>query len=304
MPSQEKDQILVVDDTPTNIQVLNSLLSEKYQVLFATNGRDALTIAKRELPDLILLDIMMPDMDGFTVCKHLKASPETHDIPVIFVTAMGNETDESKGLELGAIDYITKPIVPAIVKIRVDNHIELKRNRDLLKRLSNIDGLTGIANRRLFNEQIEKHWVRAINTGMELSLILFDVDYFKKYNDNYGHLAGDDCLRRIADILSNELNDDSALLARFGGEEFVCILPDTGCEDAKNIANMLREKVYQARIPMGYSDIADCVTVSGGVATIKPNAKSALNEFINNTDALLYKAKKNGRNQIIGQSVG
>jgi len=303
MLNHEKDKILVVDDTPTNIQVLNSLLSDKYQVLFSTSGRDALKIAKRELPDLILLDIMMPEMDGFTVCKHLKASPETSDIPIIFVTAMGNETDESKGLELGAIDYITKPIVPAVVKIRVDNHIELKKNRDLLKRLSNVDGLTGIANRRFFNEQIEKNWVRAINTDAELSLILFDIDYFKQYNDNYGHLAGDDCLRRVADLLENGLKDSNTLLARFGGEEFACILPDTGCSEAQQQADRLREKIHEAQIPTTHSEIADCVTISGGVATIKPTAKSEINRFINRTDALLYSAKEQGRNQIVGKCV-
>lgn len=303
MVSHKKDKILVVDDTPTNIQVLNSLLSEKYQILFSTNGRDALKIAKRELPDLILLDIMMPDMDGFTVCKHLKASPETKEIPIIFVTAMGNETDESTGLELGAIDYITKPIIPAIVKVRVDNHIELKRNRDLLKQLSNIDGLTGIANRRLFNEEIEKQWVRAINTGSDLSLILLDIDYFKQFNDNYGHLAGDDCLRRVADILENELNDENALLARFGGEEFACILPDTACGEAQEKANILCEKIHDTCIPTSHSEIADCVTLSGGIATIRPTANSVLVEFINNADELLYQAKKNGRNQIVGKCV-
>lgn len=298
-----KNKILIVDDTPTNIQIMNSILEDKYQIIFSTKGSETLKIARREMPDLILLDIMMPDMDGFSVCKQLKASPETKDIPVIFVTAMGNETDESKGLELGAIDYITKPVVPAIVKIRVDNHIELKRSRDLLKRLSNIDGLTGIANRRFFNEEIERQWVRAINTGNELSLALFDIDYFKNFNDNYGHLAGDDCLRRTSDILESTLSTNKASVARFGGEEFACIMPDTGCEAARELAELLLVKVHDAQIPTNFSEIADCVTVSGGVATIKPTTDSKIIEFINTTDGFLYEAKKKGRNRIISKCV-
>ncbi len=204
-------KILIIDDTPTNIQILNEVLQGDYGIFFATNGPDGIRIAQREIPDLILLDIMMPEMDGYEVCAEIKSDPRTRQIPLIFITAMSDEGDEAKGLECGAIDYITKPISPPIVKARVKNHLELKRNRDILVKLTveldnknrelNLlareDSLTGLANRRRFNEVLEAEIKRAGRYDQLLSLILCDVDFFKNYNDHYGHVAGDRCLQTI-----------------------------------------------------------------------------------------------------------
>jgi PleD family two-component response regulator len=225
----KKQSVLIVDDMVSNIEILSGVLGSEYDVLFATSGKDALDIAHDQTPDLILLDVVMPDMDGYEVCAKLKADEKTRDIPVIFVTAMDQEEDESKGLNAGVIDYITKPVRSSIVKARVRNHLELKRYRDLLKELSTVDGLTGIPNRRRFDEVLESEWRRARRNQTPLSLLLMDIDFFKAYNDHYGHVAGDDCLRQLAKGLAEIVRRPADLVARYGGEEFV-LLSNLGCK--------------------------------------------------------------------------
>ena len=222
-----RQTVLIVDDAPANIEVLSEALSDEYEVLFATSGQDALDVAAEQHPDLILLDVMMPEMDGYEVCTRLKGDTKTQTIPIIFVTAMDHEEEETKGLNVGAIDYLAKPIRPAIVRARVRNHLELKRYRDNLECLSSTDGLTGIANRRRFDEFLDREWLRARRCQTPLSLILMDIDLFKGYNDHYGHLAGDDCLRHLAREMTACLRRPTDLVARYGGEEFACLLPDT-----------------------------------------------------------------------------
>jgi diguanylate cyclase (GGDEF)-like protein len=293
-----KQTILIVDDTPTNIEILCQALNGEYEILFATNGEDALNIAFDQSPDLILLDVIMPEMDGYQVCARLKQDTRTRDIPIIFVTAMEQEEDETKGLHVGAIDYLTKPIRPPIVKARVRNHLELKRYRDFLENLSATDGLTGIFNRRRFDEALDREWRRARRSQTPLSLILTDIDLFKAYNDNYGHLAGDDCLRQLARTLSECLSRPTDLVSRYGGEEFACLLPDTDAAGAVQIANQIQGKMQHLNIPHGYSTVADHVTLSLGVATLIPRAGQPLFDLIRRADELLYAAKRNGRNQI------
>lgn len=294
----KKQSVLIVDDMVSNIEILSGVLGSEYDVLFATSGKDALDIAHDQTPDLILLDVVMPDMDGYEVCAKLKADEKTRDIPVIFVTAMDQEEDESKGLNAGVIDYITKPVRSSIVKARVRNHLELKRYRDLLKELSTVDGLTGIPNRRRFDEVLESEWRRARRNQTPLSLLLMDIDFFKAYNDHYGHVAGDDCLRQLAKGLAEIVRRPADLVARYGGEEFVLLLPDTDADGAIWVANRVQEKVKHLNIPHVYSTVADHVTFSIGAATLVPTDNETLFDLIQCADKLLYAAKQNGRNRV------
>ncbi len=292
----KKQSVLIVDDMVSNIEILSGVLGTEYEVLFATSGKDALDVVYDQAPDLILLDVIMPDMDGYEVCAKLKADERTRDIPVIFVTAMDQEEDESKGLNAGVIDYITKPFRSSIVKARVRNHLELKRYRDLLKELSTVDGLTGIPNRRRFDEVLESEWRRARRNQTPLSLLLMDIDFFKAYNDHYGHLAGDDCLRQLARGLAEIVRRPADLVARYGGEEFVLLLPDTDADGAIWVANRVQDKIKHLNIPHSHSAVADYVTFSIGVATLVPADDQTLFDLIQCADKLLYTAKQNGRN--------
>jgi diguanylate cyclase (GGDEF)-like protein len=308
----ERQNILIIDDVPANIQIMHAVLRDDYTVFFATSGRDGIRMAQKELPDLILLDIMMPDMDGYEVCTKIKSDPLTREIPVIFITAMSNMEDEMKGLELGAIDYITKPVSPPIVKARVKNHLELKRHRDALEKLTieldkrnlelNLlareDALTGLANRRYFNEVLEAEIKRASRSRQILSLILCDVDFFKNFNDHYGHVAGDKCLQAIGQVLLRTFKRASDLPARYGGEEFAVIISETLRGNAGQLAEKLRQRMIAQAMPHAFSAAAEYVTLSFGVVEAQPTSERNAAWYINEADKTLYRAKENGRNQV------
>lgn len=294
----ERQTILIVDDEPNNIEVLNGVLGEDNDILFATSGKDAMDIACNQVPDLILLDIMMPDIDGYEVLTQLKADSKTNDIPVIIVTGKDLEEDESRGLNAGAVDYITKPIRTSIVKARVHNHLELKRYRDSLKTLSTIDGLTGLSNRRRLDEMLNIEWSRARRNQTPISLLLMDIDFFKSYNDHYGHLDGDDCLRNVTRKIAEVARRPTDVAARYGGEEFVLLLPDTAAEGALKAAQNVQGKIETLNQPHAYSSVADHVTLSIGIATIIPDDSLTPSDLIKSADEMLYAAKQGGRNQI------
>ena len=297
MSQEERQTILVVDDMPTNIDILVGLLDERYKVKAARNGAKALEIVRSaNPPDLILLDVVMPDMSGYEVCAQLKRDPDTSTIPVIFVTSLSHEEDEEKGLKLGAVDYITKPFRGAIVTARVENHLKLKSYQDLLRRQSTLDGLTGLPNRRAFDDLLGQEWRRAARLGSPLSLILLDIDFFKPYNDHYGHLAGDECLRQVGRGLAS-VGRSMDFMGRYGGEEFVGILPHTDEVGALTVAERLHEVISQLRIPHEFSEASDHVTVSIGVASTIPQASGQPEELILNADQMLYQAKEEGRNR-------
>lgn len=294
-----KQKILITDDIPANITVLGEVLREEYEIIIATNGEKALEIAASEdSPDLILLDIMMPGMDGYEVCRRLKEDEKTIGIPVIFITAKNEIDDETRGLDLGAVDYITKPFQIPIVKARVRTHLELKRKNDILENIAALDGLTGIPNRRQFDETVQREWLRCLRQGVPLSLIMMDIDFFKKYNDAYGHTAGDECLRRVALALKSSVRRAADLMARYGGEEFAAILPDTHSEGAAFVAERIRSSVESEGIPHEYSEVADHVTLSVGAATKIPQMDSTASEIIEAADRMLYEAKDGGRNSV------
>jgi diguanylate cyclase (GGDEF)-like protein len=295
--TQQRPTILIVDDVPSNVQILAEALSSVYRIKVAGNGEDALKIAQREQPDLILLDVVMPGMNGFEVCRRLKENPMIHKIAVIFVTASNAESDEELGLNLGAVDYITKPFVIPVIKARIRNHIRLKQQADLLESLSLLDALTHIPNRRRFDETLLSEWKRAIRDATPLSLIMIDIDYFKQYNDYYGHGAGDICLQRVAAALTKSLVRPSDLIARYGGEEFVVILPDTNQKAALQVAERLRESVVKLALPHARSEIDAVVTISLGVATQTKRPEDLSPQTLNDAaDNALYLAKEKGRN--------
>lgn len=296
--AREKALILVVDDSPTNLAIMNVVLRDIYQVITASNGTDAISLAAAEDPDLIILDIMMPGMDGYEICDRLKANPYTRDIPVMFVTAMDQERQEAKGLALGAVDYIAKPVSPPIVLARVRNQLELKRQRDFLRRLSAVDGLTGIANRRAFEEDFDREWRRAVRLKTHVSVFLTDIDNFKAYNDAYGYLAGDDCLRILAQAMTKTMLRPGDLLARYSGEEFVGLMPDTDASGATIVCERLLNAARALSLPHAHSATAPIVTVSIGVATCRPAPHSDRAGLFKLAGDALYAAKKGGRNQL------
>ncbi|ETR69209.1 MAG: response regulator receiver modulated diguanylate cyclase [Candidatus Magnetoglobus multicellularis str. Araruama] len=267
----EQAKVLIVDDEKMNLDVLVGLLKPHYRTVAAKSGEQAFKrLEIPPLPDLILLDIMMPGMDGYEVCRKLKDDKATRDIPIIFITGKNDVQYEAKGFQAGAVDYITKPFSPLIALARVKTHIELKRRGDMLERLAGLDGLTGIPNRRQFDQFLAAEWKRSIRYNHTISLIIMDIDYFKLYNDHYGHADGDDCLKKVAKSISRTVIRSTDLSARYGGEEFACILPETDFDGAMATADRIMKAILGLGIPHEKSHISDHVTVSIGVASLSP----------------------------------
>lgn len=292
------DRVLIVDDVPDNIRVMASMLSsDEYEIYVATHGQQAIDLVGLISPDIILLDVRMPGMNGYDVCSQLKDNVRTRNIPLIFVTSAQDEQEEAYGLEIGAADYIQKPTHAAIVRARVHNHITLKHQQDKLRRLSTLDGLTGIANRRHFDDMLVMEIERCQRQSQPLSLIMCDIDYFKRYNDKYGHQAGDECLIQVAQTLSAKFQRAGDLVARYGGEEFVILLPSTGRE----VACLMAERVRQAIQDEGISHEDSphrTVSMSFGVATRPPRSPEPRETLVRVADDALYAAKANGRNRV------
>jgi diguanylate cyclase (GGDEF)-like protein len=296
---KKPSKILIIDDSAVNTLMLSGLLEGEHKIINAENGPQGIEMATTEEPDLILLDVSMPGMDGYMVCDELKTANATRNIPIIFVTAMDDMEDEARGLEVGAIDYITKPFSPQIVKARVKNHLELKLYRDRLMQMSMIDGLTAIPNRRQFDRTINQEWQRGIRKNMPVSLLLMDIDFFKQYNDTYGHLKGDDCLKQVAQSVSQQLNRPTDMVARYGGEEFVCVLPETGELGAVHVAKRIIDALAILNVEHKDSTAASHVTLSIGLTTNLPTPEMSVEEFIEQADKALYKAKQSGRNRYV-----
>ena len=292
-----KARILVVEDERLNINILVSILVDDYDVVIAKTGEQVIKRVKEQLPDLVLLDIMLPDMEGYEVYERIQAEAEDK-IPVIFVTSKRSPEEETKGLKLGAVDYITKPFTPSIVEVRIANQVEFKRNRDELKRLNRTDPLTGLANRRHLDEVIRIQKAAMSRAESPLSVIMVDVDHFKSYNDHYGHSTGDECLRQVAQVLSANVNRATDLVARYGGEEFMVVLPATDTTGAENMALQLQQALANKEIAHQASETSSQVTLSMGIASLLPSDKrTSIEKLIEYADIALYRAKQKGRNQ-------
>lgn len=298
-----RPRLLVVDDQPINIQTLYQIFHADHEVFVATSGEQALAFCRgNPLPDLILLDVVMPGLDGLAVCQQLKADPVLANIPVIFVTACMDPADETRALEAGGVDFITKPVNPMVVRARVKTHLTLKAQEDFLRSLVFIDGLTGVANRRRFDEALLSEWRQCRRAGTPLALLMIDIDHFKRYNDHYGHPTGDACLQQVAAVLKAAMQRACDLVARYGGEEFVCLLP--GCDQAPALAKAqaLQAALAAQGIAHEASPTAAWVTLSIGVAVAQPQAGGSPAALVAAADAALYSAKHRGRNCISAHS--
>ncbi|NLC24464.1 MAG: diguanylate cyclase [Oxalobacter sp.] len=303
MENHQQFTLLVVDDEKTNLMVLHKILYPEYNIITATSGEEALSRAIEHLPDLILLDIILPDINGFDVLLQLKQLSETRNIPVIIVSGLNSEGAEEKGFFFGAVDYITKPFKNTIVKARVRTHLQTVQNIRTIEKLGMIDTLTNIANRRSFNERIEMEWRRAIRKQVPISLLMLDVDRFKIYNDTYGHPQGDMLLRTITQVFIDTLNRPGDMPARLGGEEFAIILPDTTMDAALSVAEKIRSAVEKARIiaAVPEADIETSTSISIGVISTVPGNEESLASFIVRADEYLYAAKNSGRNRVCSE---
>jgi diguanylate cyclase (GGDEF)-like protein len=297
----KKAKVLIVDDDPLNRLVLDKTLNTEHEVFLVESGEKALTFVKTTQVDLIILDVVMPGIDGYEVLVQLKENPITQSIPVIFISANHSYEDESKGLELGAMDYITKPFSASIVRVRVRNQLLIKQKNDLLEMLASIDGLTEIPNRRYLDENLSREWRRSIRSGLPLSVLLMDIDHFKRYNDCYGHRAGDDCLKEVAQALVGECERGSDFIARYGGEEFAAVLPGIGKSEAIAFANKLRNAVNSLKIEHRASLNANHITISIGVSTTENGKISAEEVLLEEADLGLYAAKDAGRDRIVAR---
>nr|WP_145546269.1 diguanylate cyclase [Variovorax boronicumulans] len=296
-----RQTVLVIDDSALNRQMLTDLLRSEYNVLSARSGEQGLELARQLQPDLILLDVVMPGLDGHEVLRLLKADGRTSVIGVIFITGLDSAAEEERGLRAGASDYVVKPFHAAVVRARVALHLQLARQRRLLEQLARIDGLTEIPNRRHFDDMLGQETARATRGGVGLSLVLLDVDCFKQYNDHYGHAKGDRALQSIARVLQAGMRRPADLAARYGGEEFVLLMPDTDLAGAALRAERLRQEIEQLALPHAWSDAAPCVTVSMGVShAARPDDLTGA-ALLLQADRRLYAAKRGGRNQVVSE---
>jgi diguanylate cyclase (GGDEF)-like protein len=291
--------LLIVDDEKHNRTLLLELLKDSYQIIFAKNGRQALELAATHRPDLILLDVLMPEMDGYQTINALKADEASRDIPVIFISALDSADDEAQGLELGAADYITKPFHPSIVRARIRNHLQILQQRRQLEQLSLVDSLTEIPNRRRFSQVLEQEWRRCLRKQEPLSLVVVDVDHFKLYNDSHGHAIGDNILYLVAQTLSHGLRRASDFVARYGGEEFVMLLPESEASEAQVLVERIRQDINDQQLEHRSSPVAPWITLSFGGATVIPDTHEVDSEFFCRADACLYQAKHQGRNRAV-----
>jgi len=303
MNGRKKFSILVVDDEKSNIDVLNHILKEKYKLFIAKGGESAIKIARENVPDLILLDIIMPDMSGFEVLTQLKKSDLTSGIPVIFITGQDSKEDEIKGLTLGAVDYITKPFHNVIVEARIRTHMRIVEQMQIIERMSIMDELTELPNRRYFNDQLTREWGRAIRETASISLLIIDVDKFKVYNDTYGHPQGDALLQAVSNVFKQALKRPADFVARWGGEEFIMLMPGTDLDGAVEVAERIRVGVEETIIP-STDGTSTGTTVSIGVNTERPMINLPVAGFVSRADKALYAAKESGRNKVCVYEAG
>jgi diguanylate cyclase (GGDEF)-like protein len=298
MEEEKKNSLLIVDDENVNLKILVHILHDDYVIYTATNGANAVEKAKEFRPDLVLLDIVMPDMNGYETLSELKNYEETKNIPVIFITGLTDEGDEEKGLTLEAVDYITKPFRSTIVKLRVKHQIQILNQLRTIERLSMIDQLTSLPNRRNFDERLNMEWKQSIREKWPISLLMIDIDKFKNINDNYGHQQGDIILQIVARTFHKSFKRPSDFAARWGGEEFVVLLPNTPMDGALDVAERIRTDVEATDI--FYTDGSKIrVTISIGVNSLVPLHDNSINEFISKADKALYAAKDSGRNKVV-----
>ncbi len=292
------EKVLIVDDSLAQSAQLKSILEDEYDITVAHSAEDGLRWARDEHFSLILLDVVMPGMDGFTLLKKLQEEIITQSVPVILITSLSSVADEQRGLILGAVDYITKPFAPLIVKARVNTHVKLYRYRRQIERQSMTDQLTGIANRRKYEQYRAAKWGEAVRLRVPISLCMFDIDRFKVYNDTFGHPAGDKVISAVAQTAAAHLQRRTDFLARYGGEEFVAVVMGDPSQQIFGHLQKIRQEVENLHIPHDPS-VSQWITVSIGGVTVIPELGSDYGFYLKIADTMLYDAKKNGRNRVV-----
>lgn len=293
-----KPSLLIVDDDPTVIQVLVEYLESTFLLSVAKSRAKAMELLGSKAFDLVLLDVNLPDGNGIDICKEIKGTRDYSDsLVVIFMTGHHSSEMEALGLSAGANDYIYKPVNKEVLLARINLQLNLLRKTKLLAHLAKVDGLTEIGNRRAFDEQITQEWYRAKREAKPLSLILLDIDFFKQFNDTYGHPEGDNCLRSIAQCLTESFKRHSDFCFRFGGEEFAVVLFDTDIRQASDLVNIMLQNLTNLEIPNEKSTVCQFVTVSVGICDSFSGCDSA-KELLDKADKYLYQAKHQGRNQV------
>lgn len=301
--SVQRATIMIVDDDRINIEILASGFSAHHYIVRCSDSTQVLALAIERQPDVILLDIGMPVLNGYQVCRKLKENEDTRNIPVVFSTGRDSEDDEIQGFKVGATDYIIKPFRMSLVKLRIKNVLELKHKTDLLEQLANLDGLTHIANRRRFEKVFQKKWQESLTNQSSITIFMIDIDYFKQYNDHYGHAHGDRCLVQIAQVLDELCATNKAVPARYGGEEFVVVMSTSTSLTPQQFAEAMRIKVLDLALTHKSSECADLITISVGSATIVPNPKIDKQILLEEADKQLYVAKSKGKNQVISTNM-
>lgn len=315
-------RVLLIDDQPMVAESIKQMLAEEDDIDFhyCQEPTQAINVAAELQPTLILQDLVMPDIDGMTLVRFYRGNDTTKDIPIIVLSSKEDPIVKKEAFQYGANDYLVK--LPDKIELiaRIRSHarhymLQLERNaaffalREMqkqlqksnaeLERLSSLDGLTGIANRRAFDNALEKEWARALRNQGIITLILIDIDYFKPYNDTYGHLKGDECLSAVANALNKLATRPSDIFARYGGEEFVLIAPMTNTDGAKQLAENLQKGIEELALEHASSKVSDKVTISQGIATLTPTHELNANDIIHFADKALYEAKESGRNRYI-----
>ena len=297
------DRILVIDDSAVQIEFLNSILKNDYEITMCQTAADGLRAAKEGGYSLILLDVVMPDMDGFTLIRELKATDLTRHVPVIMITGLADIQYEERGLLLGAVDYIAKPFSPVIIKARVNTHIQLYHYQNQFQEQALVDQLTGVANRRRYEAESAARWKDAVRFGQPFSLCMFDIDKFKVYNDTFGHPAGDRVISAVAKEVSSHFRRATDLFARYGGEEFVAVFVGGDGQSAFEFLKEIRQAVEDMHIPHDPS-VGSWVTISVGGVTLRPKAGDSFDTYLKLADTMLYDAKRLGRNQVVWSDGG
>ncbi|MCI8664879.1 MAG: diguanylate cyclase [Hungatella sp.] len=292
------EKVLIVDDSVTQSTQLKSILETDYDITIAQTAEEGLSYASVGDYSLILLDVVMPGMDGFTLLKKLQEEIITQSVPVILITSLSDIKHEQLGLTLGAVDYISKPFHPLIVKARVNTHIKLYRYRKQVEHQSMTDQLTGIANRRQHDCYSVLKWNEATRLQIPFSICIFDIDHFKVYNDTFGHPAGDKVIASVANVASSHLQRSTDFVARYGGEEFVAFFLGDNAEKSFKYVKKIRRAVEELKIPHN-SPVSEWVTVSIGGITVVPQRENSYEVYLKIADTMLYDAKKFGRNRVV-----
>lgn len=297
------DKILVIDDSAVQAEFLRSILRDDYDVSICHTAKEGILAAKEGSFSLILLDVIMPDMDGFTALRELKATELTKHIPVILLTSLSDEQYEERGLLLGAVDYVAKPFSPVIIKARVNTHINLYHYQAEFKQQALVDDLTGVANRRCYEGASIAKWREAVRFGLPFSVCMFDIDKFKLYNDTFGHPAGDKVISAVAKTAGAYFQRSTDLFARYGGEEFVAVFVGNDGRSAFEFLKTIRQAVEDLHIPHN-SPVCEWVTISVGGVSLVPKSGDDYGTFLKLADTMLYDAKRLGRNRVVWSNGG